>query len=163
MGNSRYKIIGNNRTLTPETNLSLSITGADEANEGSNTIYNMVLTMTGLIWAEWTQVVITLPAWISYVWSVDGVNDWQIITWTIGDLIGNYVRQFTIVSSTQAVYNITGVLTTSTANFGTATASKEITVIEPMGPPPISEWCKDDEAMNYNPSAWSHNQSLCVY
>lgn len=145
----------------PQTNLSISITGADEANEWQNTIYNMILTMTGVQWAENVVATVTLPANIDYVASVDWVNAGQTITWTIGDLVGNYTRQFTITSDNIATgYEITAVLTTDTANIGTATASKVIDVVEAPSGPILG--CMDPEAINYNPNATEHDDN-CQY
>ena len=75
--------------------------------------------------------------------------------------MGNYVRAFTIVSSTQATYTITGVLTTSTDNSGTTTASKEIEVIEPPSGPIVG--CMNPASNTYNPEATQHDPAMCFF
>lgn len=147
------------------TNLSVSITWDSEMTEDTNTIYNMVLTMSWTIWAENVAVVVTLPTNIDYVSSVDWVNSWQSITWTIWDLVWNYTRQFTISSNDIAAwYNITAVLTTDTNNEWTETWSKTIDVVS-WGWWPII-WCPDPDASNY--TEWADessvdNRNMCEY
>lgn len=114
------------------TNLSLSITGADSFVEGANTQYTASLVLSWVIGSPDTVLTVTLPAWITYVSSSDsGSESGWVITWTLGNLMANKNVTFTITSSTPApVYELTGIVTSDFGNLGTTTASKDIEVEE---------------------------------
>lgn len=114
----------------PETNLSLSITGADSFVEGANTQYTASLTLSWVIGSPSTVLQVTLPTWITYVSSSDsGSEDDGVITWTLWDLIANKSVTFTINSDTPAPeYTVTGQVVSDFGNLWTTTASKDIEV-----------------------------------
>lgn len=114
------------------TNLSLSITGADSFVEGANTQYTASLVLSWVIGSPNTVLTVTLPAWITYVSSSDsGSESSGVITWTLGDLMANKSVTFTITSATPAPeYTVTGQVISDFGNLWTATASKEIEVEE---------------------------------
>lgn len=115
----------------PETNLSISLTWADDFSEGNNTVYTISWTLTWVIWSPNTVLTATLPAWITYVSSSGGGSEsGGVITWTLGDIIANGSRTFTITSSTQDTYELLAHIEGDYTNLGTADASKEIEVTE---------------------------------
>jgi len=145
------------------TNLSASITWPNDATQSNNIIYSMVLTMTGLIWADNVVATVTLPAGISFISAVDGTHSSQVITRTIGELIWGYSRQFVINWATLWTYTLNVAVTTTTANGGTATNTKAITIIAESEP---IVGCPDPSANNYVEWADDNdefNRSLCEY
>lgn len=114
------------------TNLSLSITGADSFVEWANTQYTASLVLSWVIGSPSTVLTVTLPTWITYVSSSDsGSESAWVITWTLWSLMANKSVTFTITSDTPATwYDLDGVVTSDFANLWTATATKEVEVEE---------------------------------
>jgi len=117
-----------------QTNLSISITGADSFVEGAATAYTISLDLTGYIGSPDTVVTATLPAWITYVSSSDSgsFSSW-LVTWTLGTLMADKNLTLTITSETPDTYEVDVEVTSSIGNTGTASDSKEIEVQESVG------------------------------
>lgn len=117
----------------PQTNLSISITGADSFVEWVNTQYTIALDLTGYIGSPDTVVTATLPTWITYVSSSDsGSKSGWVVTWNLGTIMVDKNLTLTINSDTPATwYDIDVAVTSSIWNVATATATKEIEVEAP--------------------------------
>lgn len=131
MAKRKYCGIPTPVVVPPQTNLSISLTWADDFAEGNNSVYTISWTLTWVIGSPNTVLTATLPAGITFVSASDGgTEDAGVITWTLWDIMANGSRTFIVTSSTQDTYELLAHIEWDYANLGTADASKEVEVTE---------------------------------
>lgn len=105
------------------TDLRIVLSGLSEWSANANITQTVTLTNLWLSRSENTVIKVTLPAWLTFVSSPNGVHSGGVITWTRGTVKDAFTDTFVVTSDTADDYEIVAVVETTTYDIDPANST----------------------------------------